>query len=183
MPGPDSSERGTLQPQDIEVASASLQTTLSAVAGYDGKSMFLAALHAAAITAFVGLRASADIHPALFWSGIALAGLAVLIGLFSLWSGPASHFPTPALVMGLARRQDLDGDLRPWIYLSMLRRSAREAALLMVRKGKAWRAMLLLTPLVVAILLAAVATGVSEATAPASPETGSSLLAPQIPPT
>lgn len=161
-----SPDRGPPDPHAIEIAVAYLQVVLNAISNYDGKTMFLTALHVAAIVAFVSLQASTETHPALFWSGIGGSGLAVLIGLHSLWAVPTSQFPTPAVIMGLARRDDIENDRASWIYLAAIRRSARIAAPIIARKSTAWRGMILLTPISIALLLATVATSIGPAESP-----------------
>ncbi len=161
-----SPDRGPLDPHAIEIATAYLQVVLNAIASYDGKTMFLTALHVAAIVAFVSLQASTETHPALFWSGIGCSGLAILTGLCSLWTVPAFQFPTPAVVMGLALRDDIEDDRASWIYLAIIRRSTRIAAPIIARKSKAWRGMILLTPISVALLLATVTTSIGPAESP-----------------
>lgn len=166
-----SPDRGPPDPHAIEIAVAYLQVVLNAIASYDGKTMFLTALHVATIVAFVSLQTSTETHLALFWSGTICSGFAILMGLYSLWTVPTSQFPTPAVIMGLARRDDIGDDRASWIYLAAIRRSTRIAAPIIARKSTAWRGMILLTPISVALLLATVATSIGPAESPI-PATG-----------
>lgn len=150
-PQPDYPEGGG--EQALQVSAAHLQVALQSIGAYDGKMMFLMALQIAAISAQVGLSASADPKLELLIAGIATSALAFLLGVWGLWTSETDHFPSPTTAMALTRRARADANRLAWIYVVAMRRAALRARLIIVRKGRITRLMLILTPIAVGLLM------------------------------
>ena len=74
--------------QSLQVAIAHLEVLLAAIASFDGKSMFLSGINVAVLSAQIGIIATGarDETLAVAVVGIVISSLAVLSGLWSLWS-------------------------------------------------------------------------------------------------
>ena len=149
-PQPEHPEGGS---DALQVSAAHLQVALQSIGAYDGKMMFLMALQVAAISAQVGLDASADPKLELLVAGIAASALAFLLGVWGLWTSETDHFPSPTTAMALARRAGADANRLAWIYVIVMHRAALRTRPIIIRKGRITRLMLALTPIAVGLLM------------------------------
>ncbi len=127
----------------LQIASAHLQVQLASIAGFDGKLMFLTALSVAAISALVGIIASADPSPWLTGFGLAWATTNVLLGLSSLWSRDVPQFPSPPVITAITQSRGNDGRAVLRFYLGGIEEASRVAGAALDRKSRLMRVLLI----------------------------------------
>ncbi len=128
------------------------------IAGYDGKIMFLSALNVAGISALIGIEITAD--PGVWALGVGLAGtgLCVFVGLGSLWTAVVKQFPTPENSLSFARESDVNDNSIAWRHFFAIEEAIRHADVALSRQKTVMRALLLLTPLSLAVVVVAALT-------------------------
>lgn len=142
----------------LEVAAWHLQVLLVSIAGYDGKIMFLSALNVAGISALIGIEVTAE--PAVWVIGIGLAGtgLCVFVGLGSLWTAGVKQFPTPGNALSFARESDVGDNTIAWRHFFAIEDAIRHADVALSRQKTVMRALLLSTPMSLAVVVIAAMT-------------------------
>ena len=142
----------------LEVAAWHLQVLLVSIAGYDGKIMFLTALNVAGISALIGIEITAE--PPVWAIGVGLAGtgLCVFVGLGSLWTAGVKQFPTPENALSFARESDVGDNTIAWRHFFAVEDAIRHADVALSRQKTIMRALLLLTPIALAVVVIAAMT-------------------------
>ena len=74
-------------------------------------------------------------------------------GIIALWTNATEQFPDPALMLAIAKRRGDDENRIAWTYVLALRRSARRAQPIIIRKGRIFRALLVMTAITLILLL------------------------------
>ena len=144
--------------QTLEIAASHLQVLLAAIAGSDGKIMFLTALNVAGISALVGIEVTANTPNWLVGFGLAVSGLCVLGGLGNLWTQYLQQFPTPEEALRFARDDRNGNNALAWRHFYAVLEAAENAQESLRRRSRLMRIMLFLTPIAFAVVIAAAFT-------------------------
>lgn len=144
----------------LQAAAWHLQTILMAIGGTDSKVMFLTALNAAGLSALVGIVVTSS--PPLWLSvfGFTALGMCVVIGLGRLWAAEVPQFPSPDQVWEASTRVGEGADWLQWQLFLVVREAAAQADNSLQRSTMTMRIMLAMTPMSLALVVAAALTAI-----------------------
>ena len=138
----------------LNVAAWHLQVLLTSLSGFDGKIMFLTALNVAGISALIGIAIAADPIDWLFGLSLVLSALGVTIGVSRLWSAGTGQFPTPDEVLSFVRASQAESSALDWKHFGAIRDATAEVNATLQRVVRLVRALLLLTLVSFAFVIA-----------------------------
>jgi hypothetical protein len=145
----------------LQVAQAHLNAYLASINAVESKTMFLIGLHAALVSAFVGLVAALGQPAEAVIGPIVIALAAVVLGWVGLWPRNVPHFPSPEETLRYRGAQwragaDAADDALAWVFVESISGATVVAAEIMVLKSRI--ALLLFT---VSILQVATIVGIA----------------------
>lgn len=142
----------------LEVAAWHLQVLLTSLAGTDGKIMFLTALNVAGVSALIGVAITSEPSPWLLGVGLAISSLCVALGLARLWAADVEQFPTPQDALRFALQARRDPNAIAWRHFLAIQLAADQANEALHRRRSLFRALLVATPLALAVVVATALT-------------------------
>ena len=144
--------------QSLEIAVSHLHEQLASINSFDGKLMFLTALNVAAISALIGITASADPSLWLVGCGLVASTTCVLLGLGNLWSWEVTQFPTPTEAIRFAEENELGDNALAWRHLLTVNQATSLISKTLRRKSRLMHTMLIGTPIALGFVVAAALT-------------------------
>ena len=137
----------------LNVAAWHLQMLLTSVSSFDSKIMFLTALNVAGMSALIGVAIASSPSVVLLTVGFVLSGACTALGLGVLWSRSLQQFPGPEQIEDIAREFDGDSAELAWRHFAAIKVAAQQAQDALRVRIQVTRAMLLMTPLALGVVV------------------------------